>query len=97
METPALKDDSTAVEEMTQAEPATCPADALTTSRGHSQQCCASPFCSSGVEPLEHGWRRTQRRYCSSRCRMDGYALRRAKALLDRVGTVEFHRLLDEV
>jgi hypothetical protein len=26
---------------------------------------------------------------------MDGYALRRAKALLNKVGIIEFHRLLD--
>jgi len=28
---------------------------------------------------------------------MDGYELRRAKALLNKVGVIEFHRLLDEV
>jgi hypothetical protein len=26
----------------------------------------------------------------------DGYALRRAKALLNKIGIIEFHRLLDE-
>jgi hypothetical protein len=35
-------------------------------------------------------------RYCSDACRMDGYALRRAKALLNRVGVIEFQRLLRE-
>ena len=34
-------------------------------------------------------------RYCSDKCRMNGYALRRAKALLDLVGVIEFYRLLD--
>jgi hypothetical protein len=28
---------------------------------------------------------------------MDGYALKRAKALLDRVGIIRFHVLLDEM
>ena len=28
---------------------------------------------------------------------MDGYALKRAKALLNRVGVIRFHQLLDEV
>ena len=36
-------------------------------------------------------------RYCSPGCRMDGYALRRAKALLSKVGIIEFHRLLERV
>ena len=29
-------------------------------------------------------------------CRMDGYALRRVKALLNKVGIVRFHELLDQ-
>ena len=48
------------------------------------------------IEPLPDGWRRTKRRYCSNRCKLDGYALRRAKALLNKVGIVRFHTLLDE-
>jgi hypothetical protein len=28
-------------------------------------------------------------RYCSPRCRMDGYAVRRVKALLNKVGIVQ--------
>jgi hypothetical protein len=44
---------------------------------------------------LPDGWRRTKRRYCSNPCKLDGYALRRAKALLAKVGIIEFHRLLD--
>jgi hypothetical protein len=51
---------------------------------------CASPFCDGRAKQIrKHG------RYCSDHCRMDGYALRRAKALLNKVGTVEFRRLLD--
>ncbi len=38
----------------------------------------------------------TKRRYCSNRCKLDGYALRRAEALLNRVGIVRFHDLLDQ-
>jgi hypothetical protein len=29
-------------------------------------------------------------RYCSDRCRMDGYVLRRAKQMIDEVGVIEF-------
>jgi hypothetical protein len=38
----------------------------------------------------------TKRRYCSNRCKLDGYALRRAEALLNCVGIVRFHDLLDQ-
>ena len=59
----------------------------------HSQQ-CANPFCKGLVEIKsprgKHG------RYCSDRCRMDGYVLRRAKAMLDEVGIVElFDRIME--
>lgn len=37
------------------------------------------------------------KRYCSDHCRMDGYALRRVKALLNRAGVIRFHALLNEV
>ena len=69
----------------TDADP--CPTQALTLNGGRF---CASPFCDGIVKQIrKHG------RYCSDHCRMDGYALRRAKVLLDRIGVVEFHRLLD--
>ena len=67
----------------------------LTTSSEHSGA-CRKPFCKSVIEPLPDGWRRTKRRYCSNRCKLDGYALRRAKALLNKVGIVRFHELLDQ-
>ena len=73
-----------------------CATKSLTTSSGHSDA-CQNPFCKSVIEALPDGWRRTKRRYCSNRCKLDGYALRRAKALLDRIGVVEFHALLDQV
>jgi hypothetical protein len=66
----------------------------LTTSSGQFDA-CQNPFCKSVIEPLPNGWRRTKRRYCSNRCKLDGYTLRRAKALLANVGIIEFHRLLD--
>jgi hypothetical protein len=50
---------------------------------------CANPFCNAAMEA------KPGKKYCSDRCRMDAYALRRAKALLDKVGIVEFHRRLD--
>jgi len=60
---------------------------ALTQSNGHSRA-CANPFCNSPMGELspqgKHG------RYCSTRCRMDGYVLRRAKAMIAEVGVVEF-------
>ena len=62
----------------------------LTTSEGHSGR-CQNPFCNSIIEPLPDGeWRRTERRYCCDRCKTDGYVLRRAKAMIDEVGIIEF-------
>ena len=34
--------------------------------------------------------------YCSDACKLDGYALRQAKALLNRVGIILFHELMDD-
>ena len=72
-----------------------CAIKSLTTSSGQSDT-CQKPFCKSIIEALPDGWRRTKRRYCSNRCKLDGYALRRAEALLNRVGIVRFHDLLDQ-
>ena len=80
---------------MSSAEPVTPIVQSLTTSSGHSGK-CQNPFCKSVIEPLPEGYRRTARRYCSNRCRMDGYTLRRAKALLNKVGIIRFHELLDQ-
>jgi len=72
-----------------------CAIKSLTTSSGQSDT-CQKPFCKSIIEALPDGWRRTKRRYCSNRCKLDGYALRRAKALLAKVGISTFHVLLDQ-
>ena len=80
---------------MSSAAPRSFDIKSLTTSSGHSDK-CQNPFCKSVIEPLPDGWRRTKRRYCSNRCKLDGYALRRAKALLSKVGIMRFHELLDQ-
>ena len=67
-----------------------CVVQPLTTNSGQSDA-RQNPFRKSVIEPLPDGWRRTKRRCCSNRCKLDGYALRRAKALLNKVGSIEFH------
>jgi predicted nucleic acid-binding Zn ribbon protein len=62
----------------------------LTAKNSHPER-CQNPFCNAAIKP-EKG-----KRYCSDRCRMDGYALRRAKALFDQVGIVEFYTILREL
>ena len=53
---------------------------------------CSNLFCDGTArKSRKHG------RYCSDKCWMDGYSLRRVKALLNKVGVMEFRRLLDEV
>jgi hypothetical protein len=66
----------------------------LTTSSGQSGS-RQNPFCKSDIETLPDGWRRTERRFCSDQCKLDVYTLRRARAVLNKVGIIEFHRLLD--
>jgi hypothetical protein len=77
---------------MSSAAAQSCATTALTQLNGHSQR-CANPFCDIAVEIKsprgKHG------RYCSTQCRMDGFALRRVKALLNQVGIVKFNDLLD--
>lgn len=59
-------------------------ADALTLRESHFYA-CANPFCGREARRL-----RSHGRYCSPRCRMDGYVLRRAKVMIDQVGETEF-------
>ena len=91
MEIAALTQSDRATEAITQAEPPTCTSDALTLRNGQCER-CSNPFCDGTArKSRKHG------RYCSDKCRMDGYALRRAKALLNQVGISEFYRLLDKL
>jgi hypothetical protein len=78
---------------VTSEETTSCARTALTQLNGHSQR-CANPFCDGSAKRSPRG---KHGRYCSDRCRLDGYALRRAKALLDKVGVVRFHTILDEL
>ena len=67
----------------------------LTTSSGQSDT-CQNPFCKSVIEPLPDGYRRTARRYCSDRCKLDGYALTTGQGVAQqKLAIIEFHRLLD--
>ena len=78
--------------ELAQADATTCARTALTQLNG---QRCGNPFCAGPLNIKsprgKHG------RYCSAPCRMDGYALKRAKALLAKVGVIRFHELMDEL
>lgn len=60
---------------------------ALTQSNEHSRA-CANPFCNTPMGAIspqgKHG------RYCCARCRLDGYVLRRAEAMMNEVGVIEF-------
>jgi hypothetical protein len=74
-------------EAMSSTEPDACLVTVLTQSDGHSQP-CANPFCKVVVEIRsprgKHG------RYCSPKCRSDGYALRRARALCCKSASSSF-------
>jgi hypothetical protein len=53
-----------------------------TTSSGHSER-CQNPLCGNQVEPLEIGWRRTERRSCCEECRQVASLIRRVRRLLE--------------
>jgi hypothetical protein len=65
-------------------------AQSLTTSEK-----CQNPLCSKTIEPLQRGWRRTQRRFCSNRCKIDGWVIRRTSEILKQVGMVKFLEILE--
>ena len=45
-------------------------------------EACGNPVCSNLIGPKEGNWRRTPRKYCSDRCKMDGWAIKHARDLL---------------
>jgi hypothetical protein len=54
--------------------------------------------CAGGFLAWRHfriRWRRTQRRFCSDPCKYDYHTLKRVKALLNKVGVIEFRRVFD--
>ena len=76
---------------LSHAERTQCARTALTHIQNGFER-CGNPFCDKQREIKPRG---KHGRYCSAPCRMDGYALKRAKALLNRVGIIRFHELLD--
>src|ERR1051325_10229995 len=48
------------------------------------------------IDSMNHSrWRRTQRRFCSDDCKYNYHTRKRVKALLNRVGITDFHRILN--
>jgi hypothetical protein len=60
----------------------------LTENGAHSER-CLNPFCKVEMQA------KSGKKYCCDHCRMDGYVLRRAKAMMDEVGLIEFHERVD--
>ena len=65
-----------------------CAVQPLTANPDRSER-CSNPFCHHGSMNAKQG-----KKFCCDRCRMDGYVLRRAKAMLDEVGALEFDAIL---
>ena len=65
-----------------------------TESDGHSQR-CSNPFCNARMK--DKNKHAAVKRFCSDRCRLDGYVLRRAKAMVERVGIEEFESILQRI
>lgn len=78
---------------MSSAQPAKCVTTALTHIRIDSGR-CANPFCDRQREIKPRG---KHGRYCSPKCRMDVWALKRAKALRNQVGVVDFFSKLESI
>ena len=68
-----------------------CVSEPLTEFQVHPQR-CSNPFCDAPMTAKDK--HAPVKVACSDRCRMDRYVLRRAKAMLDEVGTVEFNAIL---
>jgi len=64
-----------------------------TTSSGHSER-CQNPLCTNRVEPLENGWRRTERRFCKDDCRQHASLIRRVSELLKGQSDAEVLRII---
>jgi hypothetical protein len=62
----------------------------LTVNNGQSER-CANPFCKGDMTA------RRGKKYCSDRYRLDGYVLRRAKAMIHEVGIIEFNSRLQDL
>ena len=74
-----------------QADTLSLVSEALTEFQGHSER-CSNPFCDAPMAAKnKHA---AVKKFCSNRCRLDGYVLRRAKAMLDEAGIVEFNAIL---
>ena len=71
-----------------------CRAQPLTEFQGHPQR-CSNPFCDAPMAAKnKHA---PVKLFCCDRCRMDGWVLRRARAMLDEVGIVELNAILQRV
>jgi hypothetical protein len=64
-----------------------------TTSRGHSER-CLNPVCEQQVEPIENGWRRTERFYCGDVCRQQASIIRRAAKLIEGLSDQEALKIM---
>ena len=73
---------------MSQADTLSPVSEALTANLDSSDSCANRPFCKSPMISTPG------KKYCSDRCRLDGYVLRRARAMLDEIGIVEFNAIL---
>jgi hypothetical protein len=79
------------VDPTAKVDPQSCVNEPLTEFQGHPER-CSNPFCDSPMAAKnKHA---PVKLVCSNRCRMDRYVLRRAKAMLDEVGIVEFNAIL---
>ena len=76
---------------MSQADTISLASEPLTELQGHPER-CSNPFCDAPMTAKnKHA---PVKLVCSDRCRMDRYVLRRARAMLDKVGAVQFNAIL---
>ena len=73
---------------MTSIDAQSCASEPLTGNPDSSGR-CGNPFCQHGSMNAKHG-----KKFCSDRCRLDGYVLRRAKAMVDEFGIVVVNAIL---
>lgn len=62
----------------------------LTANGGHFGA-CGNPLCQAAIQ------KRKGKKFCSARCRMDAFVMRRAAEMISRVGIVRFTALLERL
>src|SRR5262245_49458082 len=55
---------------------------------------CHGSGCSNPILPIDNGWRRTVKLFCSDKCKLDAWAIRRVRKLIEGMSDREALKIL---